>query len=83
MSHGVFLAYGLGVDFNLAPAFSLGLTLELFEPFWLASCDRYKAVEYDVESGTGGTAERTTCRDYGGSYDQFLIGAGLSGSFLL
>jgi hypothetical protein len=83
MAHGVVVAYGVGVDFKLAEAFSLGLALDVFEPFWLASCTRFPAVEYDIESGTGGTSERTTCSDYAGDYDQLFFGAGLSGSFLL
>lgn len=83
IAHGVFLAYGVGLDFNLSPPFSLGLTLDVFEPFWIASCDRYEPVEYDVATGEGGTPARTACRDYGGSRDQFFFGAGLAGSFFL
>jgi hypothetical protein len=83
ITHGLVLEYSIGVDFNLSPAFSLGLALDVHEPFWFSTCTKTPAVEYDASYQTGGTPETTACSSYGGDYDQFFFGAGLSGSFLL
>jgi len=83
VSNGVYLGYGVGVDFNFAPAFSLGLMLDIIEPFWIEACSRYPAVEYDATTMTGGTAETTKCNDSSAENNQLFFGAGVSGSFFL
>jgi len=94
MQHAVYLAYEVGVEFNLRPDFSLGLMLDVFEPFQVKTCSSTAAVPatYGVnptEDGgeivetAAGVPAYDSCSKYSGDYDLLFFGAGLSGSFLL
>jgi hypothetical protein len=81
---GVHLAYTAGLDFNLAPAFSLGLALDVFEPFWISSCDKLRFVPADpLVPGSQSQPATTQCGKIDGNSHPFYFGVGLSGSFLL
>jgi len=69
-AHGFYLAYEAGVEFNLGPASSLGLKLDIFEPFWITTCDTVDGVA---------ACSRIDDADN----NQLYFGAGLSGDFLL
>jgi hypothetical protein len=82
--HGVHLAYTAGLEFNLAPAFSLGVALDVFEPFWVATCDNIRFVPADpLVPGSQSQPSTTTCGKPTGDSHPIYFGVGLSGSFLL
>jgi len=68
--HAMQLTYEAGVEFNLRSTATLGLKLDVFEPFWITGCTKM--------SGST-TCDRLTDVDN----DQLYFGAGLSGDFLL
>jgi hypothetical protein len=69
--HAVEIAYEAGVEFNVRSKVSLGLKLDVFEPFWITECSKV----------SGDTACERIVSDV--DNDQLYFGAGFSCDFLL
>jgi hypothetical protein len=81
--NGVHLEYTAGVDFKVARVLSLGVVLDVFEPFWLSECDTVGAQAGDPLRGVPPQSASHMCAKPGGGSYPFYFGAGVSGTFLL
>jgi hypothetical protein len=81
--HAVHLAYTAGLDINLTPAFSLGVALDVFEPFWVAECTKFKFEGGNVIAGIPEQKATTQCAKSSSESHPLYFGAGVSGTFLL
>jgi hypothetical protein len=82
-NNALYLEYSVGLSLNPAPVFSLAVTLDVFEPFWLSTCTTTKEVAGNPTTGFAAQDATTTCVRFEGAHDQFFFGAGIAGSFWL
>ncbi|MCK9459268.1 MAG: hypothetical protein M0R80_06480 [Proteobacteria bacterium] len=81
--HAVHLAYTVGLDFNVAPAFSLGVALDVFEPFWVAECTEFAYQSGNTATGVPEQEATKQCATISADSFPFYFGLGVAGTFFI